>query len=494
MAVEERKIYEDIAHRTDGDIYIGVVGPVRTGKSTFIKRVMESLVIPNIENVYRRERARDELPQSGSGRTIMTAEPKFVPEEAVTVSMDGSAAFQVRLIDCVGYMVPGAVGQLEGETERMVTTPWFDHEIPMSEAAEVGTRKVIAEHSTIGIVVTTDGTITEIPREDYLEAEERVIRELKELGKPFLVLLNSAHPNSERARAIRDEIAQRHQVTCVAANCLEMEEEDVSALLKQVLYEFPLKEMDLFLPPWVDALPQEHPIKAALYEAIRQGAGQLGRIRDVEQAVESMGECEQVSQARVTSIDLGTGLACVSLELPRSLFYDTISQQSGFQIGNDGDLMALLTQLAQVKASYDKVADALKEVEETGYGIVVPSIDSLVLEEPEIVRQGGRYGVRLKASAPSIHMIRADIETEVSPIVGSEKQSEEMIHYLLQEFEGDTAKIWQSNIFGKSFHELVGEDLNAKVKRMPEDAREKLRETLQRIINEGSGGLICIIL
>ena len=467
---------------------------MRTGKSTFIKRVMESLVIPNIENVYRRERARDELPQSGSGRTIMTAEPKFVPEEAVTVSMDDSAAFQVRLIDCVGYMVPGAVGQLEGETERMVTTPWFDHEIPMSEAAEVGTRKVIAEHSTIGIVVTTDGTITEIPREDYLEAEERVIRELKELGKPFLVLLNSAHPNSQRTQAIRDEIAQRHQVTCVAANCLEMEEEDVSALLKQVLYEFPLKEMDLFLPPWVDALPQEHPIKAALYEAIRQGAGQLGRIRDVEQAVASMRECEQVSQARVTSIDLGTGLACASLELPRSLFYDTISQQSGFQIGNDGDLMALLTQLAQVKASYDKVADALKEVEETGYGIVVPSIDSLVLEEPEIVRQGGRYGVRLKASAPSIHMIRADIETEVSPIVGSEKQSEEMIHYLLQEFEGDTAKIWQSNIFGKSFHELVGEDLNAKVKRMPEDAREKLRETLQRIINEGSGGLICIIL
>ena len=492
--MEERKIYEDIARRTDGDIYIGVVGPVRTGKSTFIKRVMESLVIPNIENVYRRERARDELPQSGSGRTIMTAEPKFVPEEAVTVSMDDSAAFQVRLIDCVGYMVPGAVGQLEGETERMVTTPWFDHEIPMSEAAEVGTRKVIAEHSTIGIVVTTDGTITEIPREDYLEAEERVIRELKELGKPFLVLLNSAHPNSQRTQAIRDEIAQRHQVTCVAANCLEMEEEDVSALLKQVLYEFPLKEMDLFLPPWVDALPQEHPIKAALYEAIRQGAGQLGRIRDVEQAVASMRECEQVSQARVTSIDLGTGLACASLELPRSLFYDTISQQSGFQIGNDGDLMALLTQLAQVKASYDKVADALKEVEETGYGIVVPSIDSLVLEEPEIVRQGGRYGVRLKASAPSIHMIRADIETEVSPVVGSEKQSEEMIHYLLQEFEGDTAKIWQSNIFGKSFHELVGEDLNAKVKRMPEDAREKLRETLQRIINEGSGGLICIIL
>ena len=492
--MEDRKIYEDIALRTEGDIYIGVVGPVRTGKSTFIKRFMETMVIPNIENVYRRERARDELPQSGSGRTIMTAEPKFVPEEAVTVSMEGGGAFQVRLIDCVGYMVTGAVGQLEGEEERMVTTPWFDHEIPMSEAAEIGTRKVVSEHSTIAIVVTTDGSIADIPRENYLEAEERVISELKELGKPFLVVLNSAYPSSDRARAIRSDIAQRHQVTCVACNCLELGEADIHDLLKQVLYEFPLKELDLFLPPWVDALPQEHPIKAALYEAIREGADRLRRIRDVDGAVGSMRECEQVSEARVTAIDLGTGLASAVLELPRSLFYETLSQQSGFQIGDDGDLMALLTQLAQVKAKYDKVADALKEVEETGYGIVVPSIDSLVLEEPEIVKQGGRYGVRLKASAPSIHMIRADIETEVSPIVGSEKQSEEMIHYLLQEFEGDTAKIWQSNIFGKSFHELVGEDLNAKVKRMPEDAREKLRETLQRIINEGSGGLICIIL
>ncbi len=492
--MEDRKIYEDIALRTEGDIYIGVVGPVRTGKSTFIKRFMETLVIPNIENVYRRERARDELPQSGSGRTIMTAEPKFVPEEAVAVSMDGAAAFQVRLIDCVGYMVSGAVGHLEGETERMVTTPWFPQPIPMAEAAEVGTRKVIAEHSTIGIVVTTDGTITEIPREDYLEAEERVISELKELGKPFLVLLNSAYPASERTQAIRADISKRYDVTCVAANCLELSEGDIGELLKSVLYEFPIKELDLFLPPWVDALPREHPIKAALYAAIREGAGCLRRIRDVEGSMGTIRGCEQVSSARVSAIDLGTGVARGELELPRSLFYTTLSQQSGFQIADDGDLVGLLTQLAGVKSAYDKVAGALKEVEETGYGIVVPSIDSLVLEEPEIVKQGGRYGVRLKASAPSIHMIRADIETEVSPIVGSEKQSEDMIHYLLQEFEGDTQKIWQSNIFGKSFHELVGEDLNAKVKRMPEEARAKLRETLQRIINEGSGGLICIIL
>ena len=469
--MEDRKIYEDIALRTEGDIYIGVVGPVRTGKSTFIKRFMETLVIPNIENVYRRERARDELPQSGSGRTIMTAEPKFVPEDAVAVQVDGGAAFQMRMIDCVGYMVDGAVGQLEGETERMVTTPWFEHEIPMAEAAEVGTRKVISEHSTIGVVVTTDGTITDIPREDYLEAEERVISELKELGKPFVVLLNSANPASERARAIRSDIAQRYDVTCVAA-----------------------KELDLFLPPWVDALPQEHPIKSALYTAIREGTAQLHRVRDVDSAVNSFRDCEVVSDARISGIDLGTGVSAACLELPRGLFYNTLSQQSGFEIGDDGDLMALLTQLAGVKKAYDKVADALQQVEETGYGIVVPPIDSLVLEEPEIMKQGGRYGVRLKASAPSIHMIRADIETEVSPIVGGEKQSEDMINYLLQEYEGDSSRIWEANIFGKSLHELVNEDLNSKINRMPEDARTKLRETLQRIINEGSGGLICIIL
>ncbi|HIW94459.1 MAG TPA: stage IV sporulation protein A [Candidatus Flavonifractor merdipullorum] len=492
--MEERKIYEDIARRTEGDIYIGVVGPVRTGKSTFIKRFMETLVIPNIENVYRRERARDELPQSGSGRTVMTAEPKFVPEEAVEVTMDSGAAFSVRLIDCVGYMVPGAAGQTEDDSPRMVTTPWFDYEIPMTEAAEVGTRKVIAEHSTIGIVITTDGTITDIPREDYLEAEERVITELKELGKPFLVVLNSAQPHSERARAIQADLSARYDVSCVCVNCLELDEKAVTDIIKGVLYEFPVKELDLFLPPWVDALAYDHPIKSALYQAIREGAQGMRRIRDVESAVASMGACERFSSARVTGISLGTGLATAVLELPRSLFYETISQQSGFTIHDDGDLLGLLTELAHVKSDYDKVADALAEVRETGYGIVIPSTDELVLEEPEIVRQGGRYGVRLKASAPSIHMIRADIETEVSPIVGNEKQSEEMIHYLLQEFEGDTKAIWQSNIFGKSFHELVSEDLNTKLKRMPDDARAKLQETLQRILNEGSGGLICIIL
>lgn len=487
-------IYQNIATRTAGDIYIGVVGPVRTGKSTFIKRFMETQVIPNIDNIYRKERARDELPQSGSGRTIMTAEPKFVPEEAVQIQLADSAAFSVRLIDCVGYMVPGAIGQFENDAPRMVTTPWFDHEIPMTKAAEIGTRKVIAEHSTIGIVISTDGTISDIPREDYLDAEERVIRELQELGKPFIVLLNSCEPASERTRAIAAEITAKYEVNCVAVNCLELSERDVERILKAVLYEFPMQELDLYLPAWVDALPAEHPIKSGLYAAVRNAASELRHIREVEGVMSALDGCENIRAAKITGIDLGTGIASAKLQLPRELFYRTLSERSGFHVTDDGDLMCLLTSLSAVKTEYDKVADALRDVRETGYGIVVPGITELQLEDPEIVRQGGRYGVRLKASAPSIHMIRADIETAVSPIVGNEKQSEDMVNYLLQEFEGDTTKIWQSNIFGRSFHELVSEDLQNKLHRMPDDARRKLQETLTRIINEGSGGLICIIL
>jgi len=492
--LEQHKIYEDIALRTNGDIYIGVVGPVRTGKSTFIKRFMETLVIPNIENIYRKERARDELPQSGSGRTVMTAEPKFVPEEAVEIGMENGAAFSVRLIDCVGYMVPHAIGLMEDGSPRMVATPWFEQEIPMTEAAEIGTRKVIAEHATIGIVVTTDGTVADIDREDYLEAEERVIRELKELGKPFLVVLNSAYPESERAQAIRADISQRYDVTCVTADCLELDETAITDIIKGVLFEFPVKELNLFLPAWVDALPYSHPIKSSLYGVIREKTQNMCRIRDVEGVVSDLLCCETVSDARMQGINLGAGQASAKLELPRSLFYDTLSNQSGFQIHDDGDLLELLSELSAVKSEYDKVQSALEEVKQTGYGVVVPNVNELMLEEPEIVRQGGRYGVRLRASAPSIHMLRVDIETEVAPIVGNEKQSEEMINYLLEEFEGDTAAIWQTNIFGKSFHELVSEDLNSKLHRMPDDARDKFRETLQRIINEGSGGLICIIL
>lgn len=487
-------IYEDIAARTAGDIYLGVVGPARTGKSTFIKRFMETLVLPSIDDDYRRQRARDELPQSGSGRTVMTAEPKFVPEEAVEIAMEGGGTFSVRLVDCVGYLVPGAVGQLEDGEPRMVHTPWFPQEIPMAEAAEIGTRKVIAEHATIGIVITTDGTITDLPREAYPEAEGRVIEELKALGKPFLILLNSAHPQGEAAQKLRAKLAEQYDVTCLAVSCLDLDQQTVTEIIQAVLYEFPLEELQLFLPDWVETLPTEHPIRAALFQAIRAQAGKLVRIRDVKPAVAAMGQCELVTGASVTGMKLGSGCCQARLELPRSLFYDTLSQQTGFALHSDGELLALLERLAVVQAEHQKVAAAMEEVQATGYGIVIPEAEELELEQPEIIKQGGRYGVRLRAKAPSIHMIRADIQAEVSPIVGSEKQSEDMLGFLLEEFEGAPEKIWQSNIFGRSFHELINEDLATKLKHMPEDAREKMRLTLERILNEGSGGLICIIL
>ena len=487
-------IYEDIAARTAGDIYLGVVGPARTGKSTFIKRFMETLVLPSIDDDYRRQRARDELPQSGSGRTVMTAEPKFVPEEAVEIAMEGGGTFSVRLVDCVGYLVPGAVGQLEDGEPRMVHTPWFPQEIPMAEAAEIGTRKVIAEHATIGIVITTDGTITDLPREAYPEAEGRVIEELKALGKPFLILLNSAHPQGEAAQKLRAKLAEQYDVTCLAVSCLALDQQAVTEIIQAVLYEFPLEELQLFLPDWVETLPTEHPIRTALFQAIRAQAGKLVRIRDVKPAVAAMGQCELVTGASVTGMKLGSGCCQARLELPRSLFYDTLSQQTGFALHSDGELLALLERLAVVQAEHQKVAAAMEEVRATGYGIVIPEAEELELEQPEIIKQGGRYGVRLRAKAPSIHMIRADIQAEVSPIVGSEKQSEDMLGFLLEEFEGAPEKIWQSNIFGRSFHELINEDLATKLKHMPEDAREKMRLTLERILNEGSGGLICIIL
>lgn len=487
-------IYEDIAARTAGDIYLGVVGPARTGKSTFIKRFMETLVLPSIDDDYRRQRARDELPQSGSGRTVMTAEPKFVPEEAVEIAMEGGGTFSVRLVDCVGYLVPGAVGQLEDGEPRMVHTPWFPQEIPMAEAAEIGTRKVIAEHATIGIVITTDGTITDLPREAYPEAEGRVIEELKALGKPFLILLNSAHPQGEAAQKLRAKLAEQYDVTCLAVSCLDLDQQAVTEIIQAVLYEFPLEELQLFLPDWVETLPTEHPIRTALFQAIRAQAGKLVRIRDVKPAVAAMGQCELVTGASVTGMKLGSGCCQARLELPRSLFYDTLSQQTGFALHSDGELLALLERLAVVQAEHQKVTAAMEEVRATGYGIVIPEAVELELEQPEIIKQGGRYGVRLRAKAPSIHMIRADIQAEVSPIVGSEKQSEDMLGFLLEEFEGAPEKIWQSNIFGRSFHELINEDLATKLKHMPEDAREKMRLTLERILNEGSGGLICIIL
>jgi stage IV sporulation protein A len=493
--VNEHNIYEDIAARTGGDIYLGVVGPVRTGKSTFIKRFMETLVIPGIENAYLKERARDELPQSGSGRTIMTAEPKFVPEEAAALKLDGGADVSVRLIDCVGYMVPGAAGQFEDGHERMVTTPWHERELTLTEAAELGTRKVIAEHSTIGIVVTTDGTIGDIPRADYIDAENRVVSELRAIGKPFIIVVNSAEPNAPAAANLVSELSAKHGVTVVAENVQKMDAANIEAIIKSVLYEFPIAEFGVFLPAWVDALPVTHPIKSGLLESIRKAAPGLKRIRDAQTAANLLADDENVSGATVKGLDLGRGNVAVSLDVPRELFYGTLSAQSGFDVRDDGDLVSLLTELSEVKREYDRIGSALRDVRETGYGIVMPSREELRLEEPEIVRQGGRYGVKLKASAPSIHMMMANIETEVSPAVGSERAGDDIINFLLQEFEGDVGKIWESNMFGKSLYDIAGEGLNAKIKKMPEETQAKLRGTLQRIINEGtSGGIICIIL
>ena len=489
---QSASIYQDMAARTGSSIYIGVVGPVRTGKSTFIKRFMETQVLPNIQDGYRRDRARDELPQSGSGRTIMTAEPKFVPEEAVEVRMEEGVTFSVRLIDCVGYMVPGAVGQYEDLSPRMVMTPWYDHEIPMTEAAELGTRKVICDHSTVGIVVTTDGSVTDIPRSDYLEAEERVIRELQELGKPFVVLVNSLHP--EEARPLAEELQQKYGVRGLAVNCLELGEGDLQEILRSLLYEFPVQELQLFFPEWVEALPPEHPIPAGLYHAVGPEARRLEHVRQLEGCMAALEQSEQIRSVMLRQMDLGTGVGQVEVQLPRSLFYDTVNQQTVLSITDDGDLMEQLVTLAGLRKEYDRVAQAVSSARSTGYGVVMPSVEELELEDPEIVRQGGRYGVRMKASAPSIHMLRADVSTTVSPIVGNEKQSQDMVNYLLQEFEGEPGKLWESNIFGRSFHEIVGEDLQAKLKRMPEDSQKKLREALERILNEGSGGLICIIL
>lgn len=490
----DASIYQDISIRTDGNIYIGVVGPVRTGKSTFIKRFMESLVIPGIENVYVRERARDELPQSGSGRTIMTAEPKFVPEDAVSIELDGGAAFSVRLIDCVGYMVRGAAGQYEDGEERRVTTPWFDEEVPLTVAAEEGTRKVIAEHSTIGVVMTTDGSICDIPRENYVEAEERVIAELRAIGKPFVLILNSARPESEAAQALAAQLAEKYAVTCLPVNCLSLEAAGVEEILKAALYEFPLNRLAIYLPTWLDALPMDTSLKSELFGAIREAAAGMARVRDAQSVIEALSELESVSRAEVERAEMSTGLVSARLELPRELYYRTISERSGFDIKDDGDLMSLLCSMSAMKLDYDRVSEALRDVREKGYGIVMPSADELQLEEPQIVRQGGRYGVRLKASAPSIHMIRANIETQVSPALGGEKASEEVLGFLLQGFDGDVNRIWESNIFGKSLYDIAEEGLTAKLRRMPPNVQAKLQNTMQRIVNEGSGGLICIIL
>ena len=484
-------IYADIAARTGGNIYIGMVGPVRTGKSTLIKRIMEQLVIPGIEDPYRRERATDELPQSGSGKTIMTSEPKFVPEEAVEISPDGTVRFSVRMIDTVGYMVDGAVGAEEDGMPRMVTTPWFDHEIPMTEAAELGTKKVMQEHCSIGIVVTTDGTITDIPREDYVTAEKRAIEDMKTTGKPFLVIINSRYPKGNAARELQQQLLARHGVEAMIADCQAMDSEDIMQMFRKLLLSFPMTQLHIHLPRWLDALEEDHPVKTALYEALVEIAENISTLAQAEPSLQKLQELEQIMHYSVRRVDLATGTVSCEIVLPEKLFYEILSSKTGTTIESDAQLLKLLTDLSAVKREYDKISDALASAKATGYGIVMPTAEEMKLETPELLKKNGAFGVKLRAGAPSIHMVRVDIDTEISPMVGDEKQSQDLVTYLCGE---SPEKLWESNIFGKSVYEMIQQGLTAKLVQTPEEVRMKFRGTLTKIVNEGATGLICLIL
>ena len=492
--MEKCNIYQQIAKRTQGDIYLGVVGPVRTGKSTFIKRFMDLLVIPNIENEYSKERAKDELPQSAAGRTIMTTEPKFVPNEAVSITLDENVELKIRLVDCVGYLVKGAIGYLEDNAPRMVSTPWFSHQIPFEEAAEIGTKKVINDHSTIGIVVTTDGSITDIKREDYTLAEERVVNELRSIRKPFVMILNSINPDDEETLLLREELERKYEIPVVSANCAKLKIDDIHNIMEKVLYEFPIFEIGINIPRWVETLDDDHWLKCNVINAIRESFKDIKKIHNIKECTHRLNDFDFIRKAYIERIDLGEGDILVEVGVMDGLFYNILSEITGFDIAGDHDLVALMTDLARVKKEYSKIEYALHQVKTRGYGIVTPQIEELTLDEPEIVKHGGRFGVRLRATAPSIHLIKADIETEIAPLVGTERQSEDLVNYLMKEFEGSPEKIWESNIFGKSLHDLVSEGLYNKLHRMPEDSQVKIQETLQKVINDGSSSLICIIL
>ena len=487
-------IYEDIAKRTQGDIYIGVVGPVRTGKSTFIRKFMENLVLPNIENEFKRERTQDEIPQSGSGKTIMTVEPKFVPADGVEIKIKDTVSLKVRMVDCVGYIVDGALGHEEEGKQRLVSTPWSQEAMTFEKAAEIGTKKVIRDHSTLGIVVLTDGSVTGIDRKNYLSAEERVINELKSLNKPFAVVLNTLDPYSESTELLRSELEEKYDVPIVPLNVLAMDEEDIENVMETVLYDFPLNEIRINLPKWVEGLERNHWIKNNIIFTLKQSIAEIGKLRDVDSIVKGFSELEFLEDTEVENVELGEGVISIDLTAKQDLFYNVLEEKSGFKIDGDHQLLNLVTKLSRVKNEYDKIESALYDAKTKGYGVVAPSLDELSLEEPEIIKQGKQYGIKLRANAPSLHIIKADISTEVSPIVGNQTQGEEMIKYLLDTFEENPSELWASNMFGKSLNDLVKEQLQSKLYTMPEEIRVKIQKTLQKIINEGSMNIITILL
>jgi stage IV sporulation protein A len=492
--VEKFDIFKDIAERTGGDIYIGVVGPVRTGKSTFIRKFMEMLVLPNIADPAERQRTIDELPQGGMGRTIMTTEPKFIPDEGVRIVVRDNLSLRVRIVDCVGYAVPGAIGYEDDQGPRRVNTPWFEEAIPFQDAAEIGTKKVISEHSTIGIVLTSDGSFLEIPREDFLEAEERVVRELKDIGKPFVLVLNSCHPATKDTQGLADRLAAKYDVPAIPLDVTALTEDDICQVMEQVLYEFPVREVVVNLPRWVEELEPAHWLRKRFEESVAETVQHIRRLRDVEGAVRSLGAYEFAGKVVLQNMDMGTGIATVEMEAQDDLYWQVLEEICGFAVRGKHDLVRRMKDLVKAKVEFEVIREAVEDVRTVGYGLVAPRLSEMTFEDPELIRQGGRYGVRLRASAPSLHFIRADIETEVTPIIGTERQCEELVKYLLEKFEDDPKKIWESDIFGKSLHDLVREGIENKLYRMPENAQVKIQETLTRIINEGSGGLICILI
>ncbi|MBC6975561.1 MULTISPECIES: stage IV sporulation protein A [unclassified Bacillus (in: firmicutes)] len=492
--MEKVDIFKDIAERTGGDIYLGVVGAVRTGKSTFIKKFMELVVIPNIENDSDRQRAQDELPQSAAGRTIMTTEPKFVPNQAVSIQVDDGLEVNIRLVDCVGYTVPGAKGYEDENGPRMINTPWYEEPIPFHEAAEIGTRKVIQEHSTIGVVITTDGTIGEIPRRDYIEAEERVINELKEVGKPFIMIINTVQPYHPDTEKLRQSLSEEHDIPVLAMSVESLRETDVYNVLREALFEFPVLEVNVNLPSWVMVLNEGHWLRQSYQEAVQETVKDIKRLRDVDRVVWQFSQYEFIDRASLAGIDMGQGVAEIDLYAPDELYDQILKEVVGVEIRGKDHLLKLMLDFSHAKTEYDQVSDALRMVKQTGYGVAAPALADMSLDEPEIIRHGSRFGVKLKAVAPSIHMIKVDVESTFEPIIGTEKQSEELVRYLMQDFEDDPLSIWNSDIFGRSLSSIVREGIQAKLSLMPENARYKLKETLERIINEGSGGLIAIIL
>ena len=485
-------VYKDISARTGGDIYIGVVGPVRTGKSTFIKRFMDLLVIPNMTDAHEKQLAIDELPQSAGGRTIMTTEPKFIPKDGATIDMGEEISFKVRMIDCVGYLVHSAVGYMEDEQERLVKTPWYEYEVPFTKAAEIGTRKVIADHSTIGIVITTDGSFTEIPREDYMEPEERTVAELKELKKPFIILLNSSRPYSKETRDLVNSMEEKYQVPVKALNCEQLKTDDIKDILKQILLEFPINCIEFFLPKWLEALPMEHWLKKELFHWLKDNFTEFQWIKDLYR--KELPKTEMMQDVKLDKVAMDTGRVKIVVTMKEPYYYQILSELTGMEIDSEYELIQMLRELSKGKGEFDKVADAISAVRYKGYGIVTPQKSEIQLETPEVIKHGSKYGVKIKATAPSIHMIKADITTELAPIVGSEQQAQDLINYIKEESAKGEEGIWKVNIFGKSVEQLVEDGMMQKAAKMTEDSQMKLQDTMEKIINDGNGGLVCIII